>query len=144
MNVESTGSSIQTNCNMLFQNALTCAYCCVFVVITFHCSNKCNCFVNLNAIPYRKHIRLLQASCTIAGISNTRPVRGSNAARQHQEKLIFLKEIWSQLAYFLNLVLKFKVFFFIFSMRPESQYEFETPVLKGGVHKFVTIKMFDC
>ncbi len=30
--------------------------------------------------------------CSRAGVSNTRPARGSNAAREHQKKLRFLRK----------------------------------------------------
>ena len=54
-----------------------------------------------------------------AGVSNTWPTRGSNAARKHQNKLRFFKNN-KQLCDFLNsMFFKFKdQFFFTLSMRP--------------------------
>ena len=56
------------------------------------------------------------------GVSNTRPARGSNAGRQHQEKFR-LKKMYSHLAYFLYLASKSKkILFNFFSMRPARPY----------------------
>ena len=82
-----------------------------------------------------------------AGVPNTRPARGSNAAREHREKLRFLK-ILSNFAYFFQYIDFSQIFIkenFTFPMRPSrplfesnaalDSLEYETPALKG-VHKW--------
>ncbi len=67
-----------------------------------------------------------------------RPARGSNAAREHQEKMKTLNEILGQYAYFFKRV----DFYFLahdsnkISMRLESHFEFDTPALDILCQKF--------